>query len=308
VTTKDVDKVVSLIQTFEPTGICARDLKECLMLQLKAKGKADSLSCRIVEKHLPDLARNRLKVIAKALKAPLEQIKKASKEISCLEPKPGRLFIQSETRRVLPRAPDILLEKIDDEYEIVINSGELPKLRISAQYKKLLSRKDTPEETRKYLKEKINSALWLIKAVAQRQDTIRRIAECIIEIQGGFFEQGQEEKLKPLTLQEVAGRVGRNESTVSRVVNNKYIRTPFGIFKLNYFFSGSYQTEQGEEISSEAIKSRMISLVDEEDCRHPLSDDKIVKLFKAQGITIARRTIAKYREELKIPPSHLRKE
>jgi RNA polymerase sigma-54 factor len=308
VSPQDVDNILCLIQTFEPIGTGARDLKECLIIQLKAKGKQDSLCYQIVEHHLPDLARNKLKVIAKSLKVPLIQVKEVSKEISRLEPKPGRLFTQTETRRILARPPDIIVEKIDNQYEIIVNNRELPKLKISAHYKNLLSRKDTSEETKKYLKEKINSALWLIKAVAQRQDTIRRIAECIIGIQGDFFEQGQEERLKPLTLQEVAQRVERNESTISRVVNNKYIQTPYGIFKLNYFFSGSYKTEQGLSISSEAIKSQIINLIDEEDHRHPLSDDKIVKSFKAQGINIARRTIAKYREELKIPPSHLRKE
>ncbi|MGD9015635.1 MAG: RNA polymerase factor sigma-54, partial [Candidatus Omnitrophota bacterium] len=308
VKSEDANKILAILQTFDPIGIGARDLKECLIIQLKAKEKQNSLCYQIVEHYLPDLARNKLKNIAKALKVSLDKIKEAAKEISLLEPKPGRAFTQSETRRVISRSPDIIVEKIDEQYEVIVNNRELPKLKISAQYKNLLNRKDTPEETKNYLKEKINSALWLIKAVMQRQDTIRRIAECIIDIQKDFFAQGQEEQLKPLTLQEVAQRVGRNESTISRVVNNKYIQTPYGIFKLDYFFSGSYQTEQGEAISSEAVKSQIIALIDEEDHQHPLSDDKIVKLFKAQGINIARRTIAKYREELKIPPSHQRKQ
>ena len=308
VTPQDIEDVLSLIQTFEPIGIGARNLRECLTIQLKAKGKQDSLCYRIIENHLTDLAKNKTKPIAKNLKVSPDEVKKALKEISRLEPKPGRSFTHSESKRILPHSPDIIVEKIDNRHEVIINDRELPRLKISSHYKNLLNRKDVSEETKKYLKEKIGSALWLIKAVMQRQDTIRRVAECIIEIQRGFFEQGQEELLKPLTLQEIARHTSRNESTISRVVNNKYIRTPYGTFKLSYFFSSSFKTTQGEAISSEAIKSQIINLINEEDPRHPLSDDKIVKHFSAQGINVARRTIAKYREELKIPPSHLRKE
>ena len=307
VASQDVDRILSLIQSFEPIGIGARNLKECLAIQLKSKGKQDSLSYQIIEKHLPDLARNKTKLIAKSLKVTQDEVKEAVKEISRLEPKPGRPLGQTESRRIHHFPPDIILEKIENRFELIINNQELPRLKVSAHYKRLLSRKDISEETKKYLTEKIKSAIWLIKAVNQRHQTIRRIAECIIKIQKDFFQQGEEASLKPLTLQEVAQLVERNESTVSRVVNNKYIQTPFGVFKLNYFFSGAFKTSEGEAISSEAIKSKIIALVDEEDSKRPLSDDKIVKSLKAQGVNIARRTIAKYREELKIPPSHLRK-
>ncbi|MFH1678278.1 MAG: RNA polymerase factor sigma-54 [Candidatus Omnitrophota bacterium] len=307
VTRKDVETILSLIQTFEPVGIGARNLKECLIIQLQSKGANAPLSLQIIENHLPELAKNKTKQIAKSLKVSVEKVQEALKLISGLEPKPGRSFVRSENKRLPLSSPDIIVERLDDGYELIINNQELPRLRINSHYKKLLSRKSLSPETREYLKEKINSALWLIKAITQRQQTIRRISECILQIQHDFFINGGDECLKPLTLQDVAKRVGRNESTVSRVVNNKYIKTPYGIFKLNYFFSNAYKTAQGEEISAEAIKSRLATIIDEEDSRRPLSDDKIVKLLASQGINLARRTIAKYREELKIPPSHLRK-
>lgn len=307
VSSQDADKLLCLIQTFDPPGIGARSLKECLIIQLKAKEKQDSLAYRIVEEYLSDLAKNDLKIIAKNLGVSPDKVKEALAEISRLEPKPGRSFTHTDNRRTTSGSPDIIVEKVGNNLEVIINNRDLPRLKISSHYKNLLSRKDVPEETKKYLKEKIGSALWIIRAINQRQQTIRRIAECIVQIQKDFFEQGEEGELKPLTLKEVAELVGRNESTVSRVVNNRYIRTPYGTFKLNYFFSGSFTTSQGEAISSEAIKSQLIAYIEEEDSRHPLSDSKIAEFFNVKGINLARRTIAKYREELKIPPSHLRK-
>lgn len=302
-TSQDVGKVLSLIQTFDPPGVGARNLKECLLIQLRAKGKQGSLAYQIVENYLVDLAKNKAESIARHLKAPLRSVKESLKEISALEPKPGRPFGQIENRHILP---DIIIEKIKDRYEVIINEQELPRLRISPQYKSLLNQKDTPKDTKRYLKERLSSALWLIKTVGQRQQTIRRVAECIVQLQREFFEEGKG-YLKPLTLKEVADMIGRNESTVSRVVNNKYIRTPHGLFKLKYFFSGSFKTTRGETISAEAIKTQISALIDHEDPRHPLSDTKIAKHLSAQGINVARRTIAKYREKLKILPSHLRK-
>ena len=252
---------------------------------------------------------NKLKFIAKKLKVSIDQVKKSLKEISHLEPKPGRSFIRPETRRRnTPRVPDIILNKLDQGYEILINDNSLPRLRINPQYRKLIKRKNIEPETKKYIKEKIGSALWIMKAITQRRITIQRITECILQVQQDFFTDGLGDHLKPLTLQDIAQRVERNESTVSRVVNNKYIQTPYGIFKLSYFFSSAFKTNNGEMISSEAIRSRVLELLEEEDKKHPLSDKKIAKLLSLEGINIARRTITKYREELKIPPSHLRKE
>ncbi len=307
ITIEEISRMLSVIQGFEPIGVGGRDLKECLMIQLQTQGKQDSLAARIVANYLPELGKHKLKAIAKSLKTTLNNVTQAVDEISHLEPKPGRSFTQTISRRIIPREADIILDKVDDEYQLIINDRCLPRLRISRHYKKILGRKDIPSEARNYVKEKIGSALWIIKAITQRRDTIRRITETIMEIQKDFFEYGSEEYLKPLTLQDIAQRVDRNESTVSRVVNNKYIQTPFGIFKLSHFFSSAFKTTQGSLISSEAIRSRIMDLIDDEDTASPLSDDKIVTLLKAQGINIARRTIAKYREELKIPPSHQRK-
>lgn len=303
VSSRNVQNMLSLIQTFEPLGAGARNLKECLLIQLNFRGRHNSLAYRIVENHLADLAKNKVELIARQLKVTPESVKSALKEISCLEPKPGRAFYQSEARRILP---DVIVEKIGDGYEITVNGRELPPLKINAQYKGLLKKKDTSEEVKKYLKERLGSAIWLIKAVSQRQETIRRVAEYIVQKQKEFFEYGQGH-LKPLTMKEVAEKVERNESTISRVVHSKYIQTPYGIFELRYFFSGSFRTDTEGDISADTVKTRVASLIESEDGQHPLSDARIVHLLHTQGLQLARRTIAKYREELKILPSYLRK-
>ena len=309
----DIQNAFSLIQTFEPVGVGARNLKECLLIQLDSKDKHGSLAYRIVENHLADLAKNKTELIAKKLsaeggsasggKVTVERIKEALKEISVLEPKPGRSFGQVEARRIIP---DITVEKIEDNYEITINGRGLPSLKISPQYKNLLKQKDTPQGTKGYLKEKLDSALWLIKAVNKRRETISRVAECIVQTQKEFFEFGCGH-LKPLTMKEVARIVERNESTISRVANSKYMQTPYGIFELSYFFSGSFKTDRQDTVSTDTVKAQITTLIEDEDQQRPLSDDKIVTSLRiSQGINVARRTVAKYREKLKIPPSHLR--
>ena len=303
VSPQNTQSMLSLIQTFEPSGAGSRNLKECLLIQLNSKGKRNSLAYRVVEKHLVDLAKNKVELIARQLKVTPELIKTALKEISALEPKPGRAFHQSATRRILP---DVIVEKRDNDYEITVNGQDLPSLKISSQYKDLLKKKDTPEEVRKYLKERLGSAMWLARAVSQRQETISRVAEYIVQKQREFFEHGYGH-LKPLTMKEVAQKVERNESTISRVVNSKYIQTPYGVFGLSYFFSGSYKTDQEGDISANTVKTQIASLIDSEDGQHPLSDAKVVSILRGQGLRVARRTIAKYREELKILPSYLRK-
>lgn len=303
VSSRDVQNMLSLIQTFEPPGVGARNLKECLLIQLNSGGRHNSLAYRVAENHLTDLAKHKVESIARQLKVTPEAVKLALKEISYLEPKPGRAFYQSEARRILP---DVIVEKMGDGYEITVNGRELPPLKISAQYKGLLKKKDTPEEVKKYLKERLGSAIWLIKAVSQRQETIRRVAEYMVQKQNEFFEYGHGH-LKPLTMKEVAEKVERNESTISRVVNSKYIQTPYGIFALSYFFSGSFRTDTEGDISADTVKTRIASLIESEDGQHPLSDAGIVHILRSQGLGVARRTIAKYREELKILPSHLRK-
>lgn len=303
VSSRNVQDILSLIQTFEPLGVGARNLKECLLIQLNFRGRHNSLAYRVAENHLADLAKHKVELIARKLKVTPESVKLALKEISALEPKPGRAFYQSETRRILP---DVIVEKIGDDYEITVNGQGLPPLKISSQYKNLLKKNDTSEEVRKYLKERLGSASWLIRAVSQRRETISRVAEYIVQRQKEFFEYGQGH-LKPLTMREVSEKVERNESTISRVVNSKYIQTPYGIFGLSYFFSGSFRTDTEGDISVDTVKTQIASLIENEDGEHPLSDAGIVKSLRAQGLQVARRTIAKYREKLKILPSYLRK-
>lgn len=303
VSSQNTQDMLSLVQTFEPPGAGSRNLRECLLIQLNSKGRRNSLAYRVVENHLVDLAKNKVELIARRLKVALESIKTALKEISTLEPKPGRAFYHSETRRILP---DVIVEKRNNAYEITVNGQDLPPLKISSQYKNLLKKKDTSEEVRKYLKERLGSAIWLAKAVSQRQETISRVAEYIVRRQREFFDYGYGH-LKPLTMKEVAQEVERNESTISRVVNSKYIQTPYGIFGLSYFFSGSYKTDQEGDISANTVKTHIASLIDSENGQQPLSDVKIANILRAQGLRVARRTIAKYREALKILPSYLRK-
>lgn len=300
---QDAHGVLSLIQTFEPPGVGARNLKECLLIQLTFRGRHNSLTYQVVKHHLVDLAKNKLEGIARQLKVDPESIKAASKEISTLDPKPGRIFIQAETRRIFP---DVIVEKRDNNYEVIVNGHDLPLLKINSQYRDLLNRKNTSEEVKKYLKERLGSALWLAKAVSQRQETISRVAEYIVKKQKDFFDYGHGH-LKPLTMKEVAQEVERNESTISRVVNSKYIQTPYGLFELSYFFSGSYKNDQDADVSANTVKTQIASLIDNEDGQRPLSDAKIASALRAHGLRVARRTIAKYREELKILPSYLRK-
>jgi RNA polymerase sigma-54 factor len=304
---KDIEEVLSLIQGFEPTGVGARSLKECLFIQLKAQKKHNTLAYKIVESHLGDLAKRNLKAIAKKLKKPVQAVDEAARIIASLEPKPGRILAYHEPLDRKPILPDIILEKIGDRYELIINTRGLPRLMISKRYRQLLKSKTTSDDIKKYITKKMQSALWLIKAVIQREETIKRISQCILNVQKEFIEHGDFSTLKPLTLKEVARIIKRNESTVSRVVNSKYIQTPVGTFKLNCFFSTHLKTHKGEKISTENIKSLISDAIGAEDPLRPLKDEAIARLLKNQGIKIARRTVAKYREELKIPSYNQRK-
>ena len=251
---KEVEKVLFFIQTFEPAGIAARNLKECLLLQLNLKKNSSSLSQKIIKNHLVDVAKKRISYISKKLKRPIEEIQKSLEEIASLEPKPGRAFSQEQVVRIASIAPDILIHKIDSKWEIIINSRGLPPLRINNHYKKLLTAKDTTEEIKQYLRDKITSAQSLVKALSQREDTIKKLAKYIFQIQKDFFIRGDIAALKPLSYRKMAKLINRNESTVSRVVNNKYIQTPYGTFKLNFFFSKHLSTTEGGKISTEQIK------------------------------------------------------
>jgi len=300
---EEVEKTLFLIQGLSPAGVGARSLSECLMLQLKRKGKEFSLAGKIVKMYLTDLEKKRFKEIAKGLGVSINEVKNAFLEISRLEPKPGGSFGKEWSRYIIP---DILLYSSKDGCQIEINNESIPEFRISPFYRKLLRSKNTSEETRQYLKKKLEQALWLVKAVEQRNATIKKVAGCIIKVQKEFLDNGPE-FLKPLTLKEVAQSVGVSESTVSRVVAKKYIHTPHGIFELKRFFNGEIKQNNGESLSSENVRARIKELVHNEEPSKPLNDDSIVKILRSEGIIIARRTVTKYRKLLKITTSNQRR-
>lgn len=300
--TEKVEEVLSLIQTFDPAGAGARDLRECLLIQLNARPKKEPLAIRIVSEHLPDLEKKKYSRIAMKLRADIEDVKAAVKIIAALEPKPGSKFTRHSPQYILP---DITVKKIDDNYIIIVNDGEFPVLRINPFYRKL-SKENVPPATKKYLADKFKSALWLIKSIDQRKRTIYRVAECIVKNQKGFFDRGIS-FLKPLRLKDVAEELNLHESTISRVTNEKYIETGQGIFELKYFFSGTLK-DPGNTTSTRSIKSKVDRLIKNENPNEPLPDHKIAELMKKEGINIARRTVAKYREGLRILPVQLRKQ
>lgn len=304
---KETEEVLLLIQDFNPIGVGARNLKECLLLQLKYRGKEKSLEYKIVKHYLVELVKKKIKVIARDLNVTLSEVHKAIKKISSLEPKPGSSFVPVRDGGIISPVVDVIVEKNGNKYEIIINKNGLPKLKISRYYLNLIKSKNISPQTKKYIQDKITAALGLFKSVSQREETVLRITNYLIKVQKDFFQYGDRSLLKPLTLKDVAKVVKRNESTVSRVASKKYIQTPQGIFKFDYFFSKSLKNEEGENLSLEFIKSEILNLIDEENPDKPLKDSEIAELLNKEGIKIARRTVAKYREELKIPSYHKRK-
>jgi len=295
--------LLSLIQDFHPTGVGARDLKECLLLQLERLDKADAVVSDIVRDHLDKLGARKYPDIAKALKISVEDVQQAAKFISTLDPKPGSVFNTEVATYVLP---EVVVQKVDGQYVVVLNDDQLPHVRISRYYRTLMSDKSTKPEVKSYIQERIRSGAFLIKSIHQRQRTIHRIATEIVERQQDFLERGISE-LKPLTMAEVAGTVGVHETTVSRAVSGKYMKTPSGIFEMKYFFTPGIRTSNGQQVSNKTVKDVIANLVAGENQAKPLSDQEIMNLLLERGIKIARRTIAKYRLVLRIPPSHMRK-
>lgn len=299
----DVERVLRIIQFLDPIGIAARDLRECLLIQLDQLGLNESLCYRIVQDHLPDLEHRRYEAIAKSLSTELEKVYGAIKQIQKLEPRPGRPFVDELPVYI---TPDIFVRRVGEDYVISMNESGMPKLRLNPRYRELLSNSDgRGSSDREYLQECLKSAAWLIKSVHQRQRTIFRVTESIVKFQREFLEKGVA-FLKPMVLRDVAEDVGMHESTVSRVTTNKYVHTPQGVFELKFFFSSGIKGALGE-VSSESVKQRIQELVDAEDPRRPLSDQALVEFLKAENIDIARRTVAKYREALNILSSSRRK-
>lgn len=303
-TKSQIEGVLSLIHTFDPIGVGARDLRECLLLQLKSKGEENSLAGQIVNKYLPFLEKKRYKYIAGKLKTSTDRIKDAMKEIVRLEPKPGQSF---STERALPLIPDATLKKTKEGYEVVLNDWELPRITINEKYRKMLKQSDTPEDTREYLRERFRAAKSLIHGIKKRKETIQKVIEDIVYVQKDFFDNGGA-NFKPMTLEQIAKRIGKHKSTVSRAISNKFLHTPHGIFELRHFLNSSVKQNNGEVYSSKNIKNKILELTKEEDKTRPLTDNEISNQFNREGILVARRTISKYREQLKILPSKSRRE
>ena len=299
-----VEHALRLLQGFDPVGVAARDLQECMMLQLRHLGLEGTPSERIVTEHLRALQNHQIPEISRKLGMSIEELKEHVEVIRHLDPKPGLRFNPTPSQYV---TPDVFVEKIDDEYIVFLNEDGLPQMRISPTYRRLLDKDGNHgEETRAYVRDKFNAARWLIKSVQQRQNTIYKVARSIVNFQREFLDQGIEH-LRPLVLRDVANDIGMHESTVSRVVTNKYMHTPQGVFEMKYFFHSGISSSYGESVSSVTIKQRIRKIIENEDPRKPLSDSKIVSILQREGLVLARRTIAKYREELKIPTSNQRK-
>jgi RNA polymerase sigma-54 factor len=300
----ELEEMLSLIQTFHPVGVGSRDLRECLLIQLRRLGKEHSLEYQIVDEHLEDLGRKRLPELARRLGVSVEQVQKAANFISTLDPKPGQIFTSDPNNYVLP---DVSVDKVGEDYTVSLNSDQVPHLRISKTYKDLMTHGANGTEVRDYIREKIRSGKFLIKSIHQRQQTILNIANEIVKRQNEFLENGSA-FLKPMTMVQIAEAVGVHETTVSRAISGKYMATPQGVFEMKYFFTPGYQTTAGAALSNTSVKEAISDLVRNEDARNPLSDKEIVEILSDRGIPIARRTVAKYRAELNILPSNLRKQ
>ena len=301
-----LEEALRLVQSFDPVGVAARDLRECLLLQmdnLKDGGEV-ALARTLIAEHLVDLEGRYLTRIAEKLRVPIKAIQDAVLLICSLEPKPGRTFSSEEPRYI---TPDVYILKVDDRFVVVLNEDGLPRLRISSYYRGLLRKgRGSSKETREYVEGKMRSALWLIRSIEQRQRTLFKVSESIVKFQRDFLENGIT-RMRPLTLKEVAEDISMHESTVSRVTTNKYVHTPEGLFELKYFFHRGVHAVNGEAVSSLTVKELVRRLLTAEDTGKPLSDQKIVEVLRHKGIEIARRTVAKYRGQLKIPSSSRRR-
>jgi len=301
---EDFEKMLALIQTFYPAGVGAQDLRECLLIQLRRQGKEDSLEYGIVSEHMEDLGRHRFPEIARHTAISVEDVQKAADNIARLNPRPGQVFAAAPQNYVLP---DVIVEEVDGEYQISLNNEQIPHLRISNLYKDIIASGDVQSsEVKDYIRDKIRSGKFLIRSIHQRQQTIMNIAQQIVSRQRDFLENGASH-LKPMTMAEVADAVGVHETTVSRAVSGKYMATPQGVFEMKYFFTSGYQTATGESLSNTSVKQAILELVRHENGSAPLSDHEIVQILSERGIPIARRTVAKYRSELNILPSHMRR-
>ena len=301
---EEAEQVLDLIQTFEPAGVGARTLQECLIIQLASRGDLTEEVEFIIENMLEDLASHKIAQIAKKMNMTNREVQEIVDLIRTLEPKPGRLFDTGETTKYI--SPDIFVEKINGEYVVTNNDGSVPRLMVSSYYNKLSSQAKTDDELNKYLNDRFNSAVWLIRSIEQRKQTIFNVASAIVRYQQEFFDKG-EKFLKSLTLRQIADELGMHESTVSRSINGKYMESPRGMYELKFFFSSGVSGDDGKSVSSNSVKSIIKELIGSENPKKPYSDQEMVEILKNKGIEISRRTVAKYREGLGILSSSKRR-
>lgn len=298
-------QALTLVQSFDPIGVGARDLVECLLIQVNQLGIKNDVLKKLIGEHMVDLSKGKVNHIAQALGITVQEVQKAADILKTLDPKPGRNFANPNDTRYI--VPDIFLEKVEGEYIILINDGTIPRITINSTYRSALSKdKNCDTRTRRFVESKLNAAAWLIRSIEQRRLTLYKVAMCLVELQRDFLDHGVK-YLKPLNLKKVASLVNLHESTISRATSNKYIQTPQGVFEMKYFFSTGLSNSAGTTTSAESIKKMLQEIVAGEDTRIPLDDQKISELFKQKGIRISRRTVAKYRDELSIPAIRKRK-
>lgn len=299
-----VDRLVGALQECEPPGVGARDLQECLLVQLRARNEKGTLAYEIIEEHWESVKNRRLTDIARVMKVTVKDVQEAMDDIATLSPNPGGMVAGGDARYVYP---DLVVERVADEYVVSLNDRNVPRIRINRAYEKvLLSNSDGDDKTKAFVKRKLKSARWIVQTIEQRRRTMVKVMQKIVEKQLGFFDHGVLH-LKPLILQDVAREIDMHESTVSRVTSGKYVQTPRGVFELKFFFSSGLRAATGEDISSKAAKEKIHRLIESEDKHKPQSDQKIADTLKIEGVGIARRTVAKYREQMGIPSARMRK-
>jgi len=300
----EAEAILRCVQGFDPSGVAARDLRESILIQLRMLGRGDSLTYEIAEKYFDDLVNHRWAEVAREMSLKPLDVQGVADEIAKLDPKPGMKYSPDPERYIVP---DLIVEKIDGEYMVFVNDTSLPRLRIARSYQSLAQNKALFKgENKEFVSRKLNSANWIIQAIEQRRQTMLKVMAFIVDRQRSFFENGVQH-LRPLTLREVADHIEMHESTVSRVTNEKFVQTPRGVFPLKYFFSSGLATTSGEDISARSVRDKIQKLVEEEDVHKPLTDQKIVELLKTNGVKIARRTVAKYRDQLGVLPARMRK-
>jgi RNA polymerase sigma-54 factor len=303
-TPAEAEEMLRIIQKLDPAGVGARDLRECLLLQLEARGETETLAYRLVREAFDDLKAHRWSDLGKRFGLDAAEVQKVADDLAKLDPKPGLQHSSGNDAYIIP---DLVVEKIDGQYKVFLNDSGLPRLRISKTYQDIArDKKKFHGENKEFINQRMNSAHWMIQAIEQRRQTMLKVMNFIVDRQREFFEKGVE-FLKPLTLREVADVINMHESTVSRVTNEKYVQTPRGLLPLKFFFSSGLSTTTGEDASARAIRAQIQKMVADEDPKNPLTDQQIVEMFAQKGVKIARRTVAKYRDQLSILPARMRK-